>query len=325
MEGHIPMSYREIKWLHHTGQVIDSVNEFDVIECAECGFKHIVPIPTVEELVSVYRQQYYSAEKPLYLEQHREDLEWWNLVYGERYDIFEKILPPHRRRILDIGSGAGFFLLHGKQRGWQTFGIEPSAQASLHSRNLGIETIEGFLAEQSVEQLGRFDVVNLSAVLEHVPDPKGILTTAMKLLSPEGLLCAVVPNDYNPFQLALRAVCGYQPWWVAPPHHINYFDFLSLSRLIKDFGFELVVSEATFPIDIFLLMGENYVGNDSLGRQCHAKRKMFELNLEKAGLSWLKNKWYRSMSDIGIGREVVLVGRLGMFAHDPLKASDDHL
>ena len=137
------------EWQKHKGTVVDSVKGFDVIECRLCQFKHIVPIPTAEDLQAVYRHEYYTKEKPLYLQRYREDLDWWNLVYGDRYDTVEQHLPPKRRRILDIGSGPGFFLLHGKQRGWQTVGLEPSAQAAAHSRELGLEIVEEFLTEDS--------------------------------------------------------------------------------------------------------------------------------------------------------------------------------
>ena len=298
------------EWQNHKGFVLDSANGFEVIECETCGFKHIVPIPTQEELEAVYRQEYYAVEKPLYLERVREDLDWWNLVYSERYDTFEELLPPNRRRILDVGSGPGFFLLHGKQRGWQTLGIEPSAQAAAHSRELGLEIIEDFLTEETAKRLGTFDVVHMSEVLEHIPDPKGMVRLVQNLLTPGGLLCVVVPNDYNPFQYALRKACGYEPWWVAPPHHINYFDFDSLSHLLSSNGFEVVLREATFPIDMFLLMGDNYVGNDMLGRQCHGKRKKFEQNLSLAGLDKIKRSLYQSLADLGLGREVVLVSQI---------------
>ena len=297
------------QWEHHSGPVLDSVKGFDVIECEMCGFKHIVPIPTPEELEAVYRQEYYSAEKPQYLERHREDLDWWNLVYSERYDTFEQLLPPHRRRILDVGSGPGYFLLYGKQRGWQTLGIEPSAQAAAHSRELGLEIGEDFLNEETVSQLGAFDVVHMSEVLEHIPDPSGMLQLVRRLLNPDGLICVVVPNDYNSFQHALRTVCDFKPWWVAPPHHINYFDFDSLSQLLSASGFDGLLREATFPIDMFLLMGDNYVGNDALGRQCHTKRKTLERNLAEAGMTDLKRRLYEGFASIGIGREVQIIAQ----------------
>lgn len=298
-------------WQNHKGIVLDTANGFDVIECEICDFKHIVPIPSSAELETVYRHEFYTKDKPLYLEQHREDLDWWNLVYSERYETFEEFLPPDRRRILDVGSGPGFFLLYGKQLGWKTLGIEPSPQAAAHSRELGLEIVEDFLTREILQKLGGFDVIHMSEVLEHIPDPADMLRLAHRMLKIDGLLCVVVPNDYNPLQHALHTACGFNSWWVAPPHHINYFDFDSLSRLLLSIGFEVVLREATFPIDMFLLMGDNYVGNDVLGRQCHGKRKALEMNLAAAGLTNVKRQLYRAFGSVGIGREVQVFVRKG--------------
>lgn len=298
------------RWDRHQGVVLDTVRGFDVIDCEACGFRHIVPIPAPGELEAVYRDEYYSVEKPRYLERQQEDLDWWRLVYADRYDTFEALLPVSRRRILDVGCGPGFFLLHGQQRGWQTLGLEPSAQAARHARGLGLEILQEFLTRHTAERIGMFDGVHLSEVLEHVPDPAGLLRLVRDLLTPGGLVCVVVPNDYNSFQKAVRTGAGCAAWWVAPPHHINYFDFESLERLLRSCGFEITLREATFPIDLFLLMGDNYVGNDALGRLCHDRRKRFERALEDAGLGGLKRNLYRALARQGVGREAVLFGRV---------------
>jgi SAM-dependent methyltransferase len=297
------------KWQNHRGLVIDSATGFDVIECEMCRFKHIIPLPTAEELSLIYRHEYYSIDKPFYLKRVQEDLDWWNLVYNERYGIFEELLSPAHRRILDVGSGAGYFLLRGKERGWQALGIEPSTIAAAHTRSLGLTVVEGFLTEEIAGKLGTFDVVHMSEVLEHVPGPQRIMNLAGSLLNPGGLLCTVVPNDYNPFQTILREVCGYRPWWVAPPHHINYFNFSSLTGLFESCGLEVILRDTTFPIDMFLLMGDNYVDDDALGRQCHGKRKTFEEKLSAGGMEKLKQELYRGLAANGIGREVFLIGR----------------
>src|SRR5437764_2412464 len=107
-------------WQGHAGVALDTVDGFTVIDCDACRFKHIVPIPTPAELEHVYRHEYYSTEKPLYIQRHDEDREWLDLVYAERYALFEQLLSDEaRRRVLDVGSGPGVFLLHGRDRGWQ--------------------------------------------------------------------------------------------------------------------------------------------------------------------------------------------------------------
>lgn len=293
----------------HTGHVVDSVDGYDVLDCAACGFKHVVPLPEPEELERIYREEYYTVEKPLYVERHREDAAWWDLAYGERYDTFEELLPAGRRRILDVGSGPGLFLRAGLDRGWRPLGLEPSPHAAAHARSLGVDVLEEFLSPLTAPGLGSFDVVHMSEVLEHIPDPAALLRLVHGLLDPDGLVCVVVPNDYSPFQTALRDARGFRPWWLAPPHHLNYFDFDSLAGLFERCGFEVALREATFPIDLFLLMGDDYVGHDDVGRACHARRIAFETALEDAGLSGLRRSLYRSLAEHGIGREAIVVGR----------------
>ena len=294
------------EWKGHQGRIFDVKDGFHVIDCETCGFKHIVPIPTIDELDAVYKQEYYSREKPLYLERHREDLDWWNMVYDERYDFFEKHLPRERREIIDVGSGPGYFLLRGKQRGWNVQGIEPSSQAAEHSRSLGIKIFEDFLNQNSIQKFNKYDAVHTSEVLEHIPDPEDMLKNTFRLLNPGGIICVSVPNDYNPLQYALRVACGYEPWWVAPPHHINYFDFDSLAALLQKIGYNILRKESSFPMEQFLLMGDNYVGNDSLGRECHGRRKEYEHALVHSGLSELKKQLELFYSTCSIGRTAVI-------------------
>ena len=300
----------ERRWQAHSGRVLDTVHRFDVIECGRCGFRHVVPLPSPSDLERVYREEYYTTDKPCFITRAREDLRWWELVYSDRYDSFEARLPLDRRRILDVGAGPGFFLAHGQQRGWRGLGLEPSTAAAAHARTLGLEVRPEFLDQRIAPELGTFDVVHLSEVLEHLPDPAHLLALAHGLLAPGGPVCVVVPNDYSPFQRALRSVRGFSPWWVAPPHHLNYFDRVSLTRLLERTGFEVVAVEATFPIDLFLLMGDDYVGNDELGRSCHQKRMAFELALATAGLGQLKRALYRAFATLDVGRELQLLARV---------------
>lgn len=290
--------------------MVDEKGGFRVVACEPCGFRHVLPLPSERELSELYDQDYYSNEKPLYIERVREDLDWWRVVYRERFEALERALGSGRRRILDVGSGPGTFLATGAARGWETLGIEPSAQAAAHARDeLGLEIVEAFLDERSARELGTFGAVHLCNVLEHVPDPAGLVALARSVLDPGGVLLAIVPNDYNPLQRALREAAGFEPWWIAPPHHLNYFDTESLPALLERAGLDVLERETTFPMELFLLMGDDYVGDDALGRACHTKRKRLERTLDAAGLSGLKRRLYRALAELGIGREIQVLAR----------------
>ena len=177
------------KWKSHEGDILDSVGGYDIIACKECNYKHAVPIPTQEQLVKFYQSEFYSLEKPAYIDRMIEDLEWWNLCYDDRYDSFEELLPKGGKKILDIGSGPGYFLNRGNIRGWKAYGIEPSLRAYEHSKKLGrLEIINDFFNEHTTLEVRDFDVIHMSDVLEHLPNPAGVISLAHELLKPSGLL-----------------------------------------------------------------------------------------------------------------------------------------
>ena len=287
--------------------VLSPAGGHDIIDCFACGFRHVLPLPDPASLEQEYREKYYSDEKPSFIAHAGEDQAWFELAQNDRLAIFEKLVGVVRRRLLDIGCGPGFFLKTAIARGWDAHGIEPSRQAAAHARSLGASVTEGFFNAQTSPELGRFDVVNLTNVLEHVPDAAQTLKRAADLLEPGGVLCAGVPNDFSLFQIAARGAAELGEWWLAPPHHLNYFDFDSLEGAVMKLGLKLAERTTSFPMEAFLMMGDNYVGDPALGRVCHSKRKTFDLAFEKAGLIHLRRDFYKSLAKLGIGREAVVI------------------
>lgn len=296
-----------VTWGDHTGALVTRAKNFNVITCAICDFRHVVPLPRPEALEEAYRENYYAEEKPTYLTYAGEDSEWAEIASRDRLEMFERMLPLGRRRLLDIGSGPGFFLKTALERGWNVRGIEPSRQAAEHARGLGVEVTEGFFNAQTAATLGTYDVAHLNNVLEHVPNPREIVSLARETVRPGGLLCINVPNDFSPFQAAARVSQDLGEWWVAPPHHLNYFDFESLARMVTNLGFTVTERTTTFPMELFLLMGLNYTADSTLGRACHTQRKRFDLALENSGFQETRRSFYRALAAAGIGREIVLI------------------
>jgi SAM-dependent methyltransferase len=291
----------------HGGSAIDRVGDAAIIDCAVCGFRHVWPLPSESQIREHYRKTHYADGERDRIAYYERDRDWWMLTYGDV--IAEVGQATTRRRLLDVGCGAGLFLEAAALHGFTCVGVEPSAVAAAHCRGKGLTILETEFEGAATLPVGSADVIHMRNVLEHVREPRALVESAAEVLPPGGLLVAAVPNDYNPVQRAARAG-GVRPWWLAVPHHLNYFDFNSLAGLIESVGFEIVGKTTSFPIDLFLLMGIDYVENPSLGRECHLKRVALETRLEQAGEGAARRALYRAFATAGVGREAIVLARL---------------
>lgn len=292
----------------HDGPVIDTANGFEIIECASCGFRHVTPLPSPAELEATYAQEYYTHEKPDYFAHASEDQSWAALGYADRLTKLKSILGT-KGTLLDIGSGPGFFLKAAEDKGWRVKGIEPSRAAAAFAQGMGLDITNAFFDERMAPSLGTFDAVVMTNMLEHVPDPAGLVALAHGVLKPFGAICITVPNDYNGFQEALRHGAGVAPWWLAPPHHLNYFGFDALERLLIRCGFQLRGRFTSFPMEMFALQGDIYMGNGELGRALHNKRKVFDETL--ASNEKTRAAFYGALAQAGFGREAIVFAQKG--------------
>ena len=92
----------------HRGEIIDRVNGYDIINCHACGFRHVLQLPSADELKAAYSESYYRDEKPTYVARAQEDAEWQTLAWQDRLSLFEDLLerdPTRPFSVLDIGCG----------------------------------------------------------------------------------------------------------------------------------------------------------------------------------------------------------------------------
>jgi 2-polyprenyl-3-methyl-5-hydroxy-6-metoxy-1,4-benzoquinol methylase len=147
-----------------------------------------------------------------------------------------------RGRLLDIGAGRGELLQAAIEAGWSAVGIEPSASfAEQISRHSQAEVRQDSLEDCHFESES-FDVVILSAVLEHLYDPSRTIGEIARILRPGGVLFLDVPNEAG---LYFRIGNLYQrvrgrDWVVnlAPtfaPFHVFGFSTRSLHALLAKY------------------------------------------------------------------------------------------
>lgn len=224
---------------------------------------------------------------------------WLDLKSNEHL-FFLKKFGKSKGKILDFGCGNGFFLSFMKSKGWDVMGIEISPPARKNASTIGVETRPNLRGIKP----STYDAVMLRFVLEHLSEPLAFLKKIRKFLVKNGILITIVPNDFNPLQ-DLTQKMGHNKWWIKYPDHINYFNFNSLSSLLEIAGFRILYKNTDFPMEFFLLMGDNYVKNELLGKKSHRKRMLFEKNVE-----WnIRKKLYKSLANQGIGRTCILYSK----------------
>jgi SAM-dependent methyltransferase len=309
----------QVEGLIHKGVVVSKKGKDKVIDCEACGFKHLFPIPNKQELSDFYKDKYYdlikkggrAPELRRQMQKGSENERGRKWLENTMYLAIENTLRGYLGSrqglcILDVGRGNGDFLRYMKRFRWQIAGIEPDNKSEDPSLNVKNMTLENFVHNYFKDKR-LFDAITILNVLEHVPDPRCFLKLAKELLNPEhGILCLRVPNDFNILQLEFQKKTNRPPWWVAVPDHINYFSGLNLNRLLTSVGFDILYSTVDFPMELFLLMGDDYVGNPELGTICHEKRINFELSISTE----LRRKIYKSMAESGIGRDLMVFARI---------------
>lgn len=107
-----------------------------------------------------------------------------------------------QRRILDLGSGRGGFLIDAAKNGAKAIGLEvyqPYIDLSLKQADLAQVEIE--VRKGQGEKLpfvsGSFDFINMCEVIEHVVDPIKVLIESQRILASGGLIYISVPNRFG--------------------------------------------------------------------------------------------------------------------------------
>jgi SAM-dependent methyltransferase len=157
-------------------------------------------------------------------------------------------------RLLDIGAGRGEMLRVAVRDGWSAVGIEPSPTFAEYAARYAGAEIRRETVEHCDFPADSFDVVMLSAVLEHLYDPNATVREIARILRSAGLLYIDVPNEEalyfkvgNLYQ-RLRGrdwVVNLSPTF--SPYHTFGFSKRSLTALLNKHGLDPAAWNITSP------------------------------------------------------------------------------
>lgn len=144
--------------------------------------------------------------------------------------------PGPMSRVLDVGCGGGEWIAQAQAAGWHACGVDPDPVSVDRACARGLDVRMGSIDAWS-DLPGAFDAVTMSHVIEHVDDPRALLTAAFALLRPGGQLFVDTPN----VDAASHARFGRHWRGLETPRHLLLFTRRALDNLLEDIGFRVIV------------------------------------------------------------------------------------
>ena len=164
--------------------------------------------------------------------------------YGqERGDLIRELAPP-LGRVLDVGCGEGASARLLRDAGATAMtGIELHPPAAERAQAAYDHVITG-RAEDAVSSLdGPFDTILCYDVLEHLPDPDGVLHDLRRVASPRARLHVSVPNARHfslVRDLVVRGTFGYTTAGHRDSTHLRWFTRRDIVAAVESAGWRVL-------------------------------------------------------------------------------------
>lgn len=219
---------------------------FKLCRCARCGFLMTQDAPAEEEIARYYEAPDYISHTDTRKGVMNRVYHWArSYMLRRKAQLVERESHATKERLLDIGTGTGYFAAEMARRGWQVDAVEKSAQARKFAKeHFGLKV----LPDHSLDSLpeGAYRVVTLWHVMEHLYDLEATWKRIHQLLEERGVLIVAVPNCTS------WDARKYGAYWAAydVPRHLWHFTPNTIQQMGEKQGF-ILAERFPMPLDAF--------------------------------------------------------------------------
>lgn len=178
-------------------------------------------------------------------------------IFRKRFNIISRF-SPNPGVVSDIGCSNGVMLDIFAEKGWKTWGVDPSENAKIANQK-GHKIIKNFFEKAKLSG-NFFDLVILNHTLEHMDNPVKVLGKVRSLLKQNGIVYIDVPNAAG---LGAKILGKHWPY-LLPDEHKHQFTKLSLTSLLTKAGFKVIHWESRSGLfefaNPFLELWQSFIG-----------------------------------------------------------------
>lgn len=218
----------------------------DIVRCKNCGLVSLRTMPSNSELQELYDKEYSTGES---FNQF-----YTNLSVVRKTDAALRMRALAKwvkgRDLLDVGAGMGYYVEAANEQGWHAKGIEISRTAILAQGDRRLPILN--CPFESYETTELYDAITLWAVLEHTPNPRGMLEKAYTLLKPGGMI--VIETGDIESRNARNDGANWRMFDIAG--HLYFFSSNCLDTVLHSIGFSVLETRLDKWIEHLLMQNE---------------------------------------------------------------------
>lgn len=223
-----------------------SGEQFELFRCETCNFTFTQGVPLGEDI-----DRYYQT--PDYISHSDTNKGITNALYhsvrkhmlGKKARLVSRESHLKSGKILDIGTGTGYFPAAMQKRGWVVEAVEKNPQArEVAKKKFGLNVKDNSALKQYKRET--FDVITMWHVMEHVDNLYETWMHLYDLLTERGVVIIAVPN------IASYDANKYKEYWAAydVPRHIWHYTPATIQQMASAHGF-IMAARHPMPFDAF--------------------------------------------------------------------------
>jgi 2-polyprenyl-3-methyl-5-hydroxy-6-metoxy-1,4-benzoquinol methylase len=224
---------------------------FSYVECAVCQSLFVNPRPEEKDIQAFYAFSNAAKYWSTHLFKETENARRLHIFAPKAKMVVDWIADVSSKEsnmtMLDVGMGYGIFSEEIRKLNYfeSIVGIEPSPSLSKVLKEKKFEVVETSI-EDAPTPKKKFSVAVSFEVIEHVFSPEIFVKAISRQLKDGGYLVITTLN-INGFELLNL---WDQSESIYPPHHINFFNLESLSRLLSHCGFQVLKRNTPGELDV---------------------------------------------------------------------------